>query len=231
MTSPELLLTALERHKDNLEYIHINSINSRGSWDKHNDDGFHSDDDSIEDGYDPTDDEIIGLYEASRDQRCKDIKEEYIQPIDLHEFIALKIVSVHATDLLGAMNKANATAYTALSTVLPPSLEVLTLRYSNYFSDWDPQLQFIYDNVDNDDAPWDTDVWDPQDNLEWHKTYFEHLNQFLLDKLEKFPKLRKINIYLDKEWPKPGGNILQMGDNLDVIIQIKDFKVEGWKPW
>jgi hypothetical protein len=68
MTSPRLLLKALELHKDSLEFLHINSINSRGSWNKHNDDGFHSDDDSIEDGYDPTNDEVAALYEASRDQ-------------------------------------------------------------------------------------------------------------------------------------------------------------------
>jgi hypothetical protein len=139
-------------------------------------------------------------------------------------------VRVHATDLLGAMNKVDATDYIPLSTVLPASLEVLTLRYSNYFSDWDPQLWFMYDNIDGNYVPWNTDAWQPQDNLEWHETYFGHLDQFLLDKMEKFPKLRKINIYLDKEWPKPERSILQMGDNLGVTIQIKDLKVEGWRP-
>jgi hypothetical protein len=145
LTSPKLLLAGLYQHKETLTFLHINSINSRSHWQSGCDDQFRGDEDSVEDGYDPTDDEMAAEHEERQWTACKELKEEYIQPIDLHDFKVLNAVSVHITDLLGAMNKEDASDYIPLSSVLPPAIEVLSLRYSNYFSDWDPQLEFIYE--------------------------------------------------------------------------------------
>jgi hypothetical protein len=142
--------------------------------------------------------------EHERRQRtaCEDLKQEYIQPIDLHEFKPLRTVSVHATDLLGAMNKDDPAGCVTLSSVLPPALEVLTLRYSNFFSDWDPQLKFIYEN-DVGHAwgywvPWDVVEWVTAEHGDWYETYFGHLADLLRDKTEKFPGLREITTCLQQ---------------------------------
>src|SRR4051812_26402283 len=121
MTSPKLLLEGLNQNKETLEYLHINSINGRNSWDGPEDMGFHGYDESIED-YDSSDDEQVSEIERRQRRAYEELKEEYIQPIDLHEFTVLRKVSVHATDLLGAMNKEDATDVVPLADVLPPTL-------------------------------------------------------------------------------------------------------------
>jgi hypothetical protein len=160
LTSPRLLLAGLDRHRASLEYFHVNSIDERSYWGSFQDDGFHGDEDSITSDYDPANDEHVALHEERQNKAWKEIKQEYIHPIDLHEFRALKRVSVHATSLLSAMNKADATDYILLSTVLPATQEVLSLRYLNFFSDWNPQLQFIYENDIGDvgGAQWNVDT-------------------------------------------------------------------------
>jgi hypothetical protein len=223
LTSPKLLLAGLDRHKDSLEYLHINSINGRSWWGSQADDRFHGDEDSIASGYDPTDDEMSSVNKERQNQACKDIKQEYIQPIDLHEFNILNTVSVHATDLLGAMNKADPTDYIPLSTVLPPALKVLSLRYSNFFSDWDPQLEFIYENDIDGDAMWDVDKWVTQAHWAWYETYFGHLSELLHHKTEKFPELKEIEVHVDDKWPKPGKEIMELANDVGVVVVIADL--------
>jgi hypothetical protein len=101
LISPRLLLAGLDRYRGSLEYLHINSINESSNWGSFQDDGFHGDEDSITSDYDPASDEHVALHEERQNKACKEIKQEYIHLIDLHEFRALKRVSVHATSLLG----------------------------------------------------------------------------------------------------------------------------------
>jgi hypothetical protein len=128
------------------------------------------------------------------------------------------------------MNKADATDYIPLSTVLPPAPEVLSLRYSNFFSDWDPQLQFTYENDigDSDGAPWNVDTWVTRENWLWYETYFGHLSQLLLHKAEKFREL-KIVVHVDDGWPKPGKEIMELANNVGVVVVVEDLKEEAPK--
>src|ERR1700761_8940094 len=229
LTSPKLLLTGVYQHKDSLEYLHINSINGRSWWGSEEDDRFHGDQDSDASDCDPADDGQAVRHEERQSKICKDIKQKHIQPIDLHEFSVLKTLSVHATDLLGAMNKADAADYIALSEILPPALEVLSLRYSNFFSDWDPQLDFIYESClgFGESAHWTVEKWVTRDHWVWYETYFRHLSQLLLHKKEKFPQLKEIEVYLDDGWPKPGKEIMELANDVGVAVVVKDLEEEA----
>jgi hypothetical protein len=227
MTSPKLLIAGLDQHKDSLEYLHINSINGRLGWESEADwDEFHGDEGSVASSYDPEDSDKVAEHKERQNNACKEIKQKYIEPIDIHEFKVLKTVSVHATDLLGAMNKGDAGEYTPLSTVLPASLQVLSLRYSNYFSDWDPQLEFVYRRdvgEDPDDAPWDVEVWRSEEHEAWYEIYFQHLIELLLHRTEKFPELKEIVIALQPGWPKPGREVMELADKVGVVLAFVDY--------
>jgi hypothetical protein len=145
--------------------------------------------------YNTADIEMVAEHERRQMSACKKVKQYYIQPIDLHDFQALNTVSVLITDLLGAMNKADASDYTPLSSVLPLSLKMLSLRYSNFFSDWDPQLEFIYSSDLQKSgnfagAPWNVDKWVTEEHGAWYEKYYGRLMDFLLLKTEKFPELK-----------------------------------------
>jgi hypothetical protein len=228
MTSPALLLAGLEWHKATLEYLHMNSINSRRSWAADEDERFHGDDDSVESDYDPTNEEQAAAHRERQNLACIQIKEEYIQPLDLHGFTALHTVSVHATDLLGAMNKSNASDYIPLSTVLPPTLRHLNLRYSNYFSDWDPQLDFVYreDVGDqyNDFVPWEVEHWIPPKS--WFEAYYGHLLELLESKTLQLPELVKLELAIQADWPRPGQNIVEMAEAQGVVLTVVDLEDE-----
>jgi hypothetical protein len=233
MTSPKLLIGGLDQHKDSLEYLHINSINGYRRWNSFEEDfeRFHGDEGSIDSEYDWEDDEQMKEHERRQRIACEELKQEYIQPIDLHEFTALKKVFVHHTDLLGSMNKENPTDFIPLASVLPPALEVLTLRYSNYFSDWDPQLEFIY-NHDvgdwdyNDNAPWEVEEWVTKDHAEWYQSYYKHITNLLRDKAEKFPALKQVTMCLDK-WPEPAKEMLELAAEVGVQLIIGAYVYEG----
>jgi hypothetical protein len=235
LTSPKLLLAGLDQHKDTVEFLHINSINSRSDWRSAHDDRFRGDDDSIIDDYDPTDEEMAAEHEERQMTACKELKEEFIQPIDLHDFKVLNVVSVHITDLLGAMNKEDASDYIPLSTVLPPAIKVLSLRYSNYFSDWDPQLEFIYENdlseAGSEGAPWTVDNWFTSQHEAWYEIYYAHLTELLLLKTEKFPELKEMMLCLDKGWPKPGQDIMELANDVGVIVAVINLEEECPKYW
>jgi hypothetical protein len=127
------------------------------------------------------------------------------------------------------MNKADATDYVPLSTVLPATLEVLSLRYSKFFSDWDPQLQFIYENDIGDvgGAQWNVDTWATRENWAWYETYFGHLSDFLLQKVAKFPELKQIAIHIDNGRPKPRKEIMNLANDTGVVVSVEDLKEEA----
>jgi hypothetical protein len=232
MTSPKLLLEGLDQHKATLEYLHINSINGHLYWDGCLDDGFHGDDESIESDYDPNHEEQAAEHERRQRIACAELKQEYVQPIDLHEFAALRKAFVHATDLLGAMNKEDPEDVVPLAGVLPPGLEVLTLRYSNFFSDWDPQLKCVYEKDVGDDggvawAPWDVVQWKAGEHAEWFEAYYGHMTEFLRVKAENFPKLTQVTMCLQQGWPKPGKEILDLAAEVGVNLILGDYVPEA----
>jgi hypothetical protein len=192
--------------------LHIDSNNGSTWWYPDNDGRFHGDEELIKPCDDPSKNEIFALYAARQDEACRKIKREHFQLVDLHDFEALKLLNVHATDLLGSMDKDDPSNYISLSTVLPPTLEELIIRYSNFFSDWDPQLEFIYEYEGRRDTgqgvAWTMDKWAPADHIEWYESYWEHLFELLLQKAEKFPALKVIDAHLDEGWPLPGEHIL-----------------------
>jgi hypothetical protein len=233
MTSPKLLLEGLDQHKDTLEYLHINSINGQSGWNGHEHDEFYGDEGSIESDYDPSHEEQVAEHERRQRTACADIKEEYIQPIDLHEFTALRKVFVHQTDLLGAMNKEDPLDVIPLSSVLPPSLEILTLRYSNFFTDWEPQLKFVYERDIGDRdyghswAPWDVVAWNTKEHEEWYLTYYSHIRNLLMYKPERFPALRQLTMCLGLGWPKPGEELVHLAAEVGVNLILGDYEDEG----
>jgi hypothetical protein len=232
MTSPKLLLAGLDDHKATLDYLHINSINGHKNWFGQVDDTFRGDNESIESDYDPNNDDQATEHERRQRIACEELKQEYIQPIDLHDFMALRKVFVHATDLLGSMNKEDPRDVVPLADVLPPSLEVLTLRYSNFFSDWDPQLKSVYETDPGDEyglgwVPWEVKQWKVGEHAEWYEAYYGHITEFLRVKAEQFPKLTQVTMCLDRGWPKPGKEILDLAAEVGVELILGDYVLEG----
>jgi hypothetical protein len=230
MTNPKLLLAGLDQHKSTLEYLHINSINGQNKWEPHEDARFHGDTESIDSDYDWENEEHATEHERRQRIACEELKEAHIQPLDLHDLTALKKLFVHHTDLLGAMNKEDPTDVIALADVLPPSLELLTLRYSNYFSDWDPQLTFIYEQdiggEPDDTAPWDVVQWQTKEQGEWYHLYYEHITNLMRVKAKKFPNLVQVTMCLDHGWPKPGQElrdlVAEVGVKLIVGVYVSE---------
>lgn len=186
---------------------------------------FHGDEVVIGSSDEFTESEKYALYKSRQDDACRQLKHEYIQSIDLHDFRALKVVDVHATDLLGSMDKEDASGYIPLSSVLPRSIENLRLRYSNYFSDWDPQLDHIYKDFEvREDTgagtAWTIEKWVPADHNAWYETYWEHLVELLLQVTEGFSSLKEIAIFLDEGWPVPGEHITELAHDLGIAFKI-----------
>jgi hypothetical protein len=174
----------------------------------------------------------VAEFEHRQRIACEELKAEYIQLIDLHEFKALRKVFVHATDLLGAMNKDDPTKVVPLANVLPPALEVLTLRYSNCFLDWDPQLKFIYGeevgaNVREGRVPWDAVRWNANEHGEWYEAYYGHITDLLHAKSARFPALRQVTMCLQSGWPKPGKEILDLAAEVGVDLILGAYVYEG----
>jgi hypothetical protein len=231
MTSPKLLLEGLDQHRDTLEYLHINSINGQERWNSDVDHRFRGDEGPVAPDYNVCDDEQVAEHERRQLKACADIKAKYIQPIDLHEFTALRKVFVHQTDLLGPMNKDDPLDFVPLSSVLPPSVEILTLRYSNFFTDWEPQLWCLYErDVENalyGDSPWDVVGWDIKDNEAWYLSYYSHISDLLLSKPERFPELRQLTMCLGGGWPKPGEELILLAAEVGVNLILGDYVDEG----
>lgn len=140
-------------------------------------------------------------------------KARMIQPIDLRAFQVLKTVSCHATDLLGPMVRADPTSYRRLADVLPSSLEVLKLHYSEYCDDYEPQWRFACGEYGFDEFEMEQG---------WYTAYYGHVEQLMRDKAEKLQNLNRFEMQLMREWwPRPWKGIEEAAEKVDVRLVVE----------
>lgn len=111
-----------------------------------------------------------------------------------------------------------------------PSIRFPTHRNTNYFSDWDPQLECIYDCDPNGQAaPWEIVRRSDIDHEQWYLDYYSHLTELLLSKTEAFPELRSIRIETGSHFRDPPDNgITQLAEGLGVELDFGVFEnVDG----
>lgn len=202
ITLPKQLLKGIEFHKHTLESLEICSIQKDRSWQCHK--RYGSGFDHYGGDYDEDDEQ--GAIDLAKARWCA-IKKRFVQPIDLHDFTALKHVSTHATDLLGPMIRASPNFHYDLRSVLPPSLESLTLDYSLYFYDLEPQGYEYEADCEVEDA--------------WFQDYYRHVAELAAAKPDAFPRLNLLETKLDQGWPEPYEEIMEAARVAGITLLVR----------